>query len=350
MLVFEDLHWIDSETQSLLDSLVASLPTARLLLLVNYRPEYQHSWGSKTSYTQLRLDPLPTVSVDGVCCAPCSATTPPRPRPLLMAQTKGNPFFLEESVRTLVETGLGRRAWDLLPGTNPADHPSTSHSAQAVLAAPPCGAGLPTRPRSLVFQGTGLHGGIAFSSASGHCPNWPSGQSPGCICTGTIPNRSSASTGRRLRQLSSYWSGGGCCTPALLGEWRRTRRGAGGRPGRPPWRTMPCGARWDRPSRTAHAGARAGGPRGVPRGGGPLRAPWAWRTCPGNRRPGSGHRLPLAAGAPARRPLGGWAAPGLVPRCEAKALARAVDDRARLGRVLAGMARMLRITGDHGVA
>jgi class 3 adenylate cyclase len=54
LLVFEDLHWIDSETQALLDSLVESLPTAQLLLLVNYRPEYQHGWGSKTYYTQLR--------------------------------------------------------------------------------------------------------------------------------------------------------------------------------------------------------------------------------------------------------------------------------------------------------
>ena len=58
LLVFEDLHWIDSETQALLDSLVESLPMARLLLLVNYRPECQHGWGSKTYYTQLRLDPL----------------------------------------------------------------------------------------------------------------------------------------------------------------------------------------------------------------------------------------------------------------------------------------------------
>src|SRR3989441_2150363 len=63
-LIFEDLHWIDAETQALLDSLVESLPTARLLLLVNYRPEYQHGWGSKTYYTQLRLDPLPPASAD----------------------------------------------------------------------------------------------------------------------------------------------------------------------------------------------------------------------------------------------------------------------------------------------
>jgi tetratricopeptide (TPR) repeat protein len=59
LLVFEDLHWIDTETQALLDRLVDGLPTARILVLVNYRPEYQHGWGSKTYYTQLRLDPLP---------------------------------------------------------------------------------------------------------------------------------------------------------------------------------------------------------------------------------------------------------------------------------------------------
>ena len=66
LLVCEDLHWIDSETQALLDRLVDSLPTARLVLLVNYRPEYQHGWGSKTYYTQLRLDPLPPASADVV--------------------------------------------------------------------------------------------------------------------------------------------------------------------------------------------------------------------------------------------------------------------------------------------
>src|SRR5262249_21845292 len=64
LLVFEDLHWLDSEAQSVLDSLVESLPTARLLLLVNYRPEYQHNWASKAFYSQLRLDPLPTESAE----------------------------------------------------------------------------------------------------------------------------------------------------------------------------------------------------------------------------------------------------------------------------------------------
>ncbi len=58
LIVFEDLHWIDSETQAFLDSLIESLPLTRILLLVDYRPEYSHGWGDKTYYTQLRVDPL----------------------------------------------------------------------------------------------------------------------------------------------------------------------------------------------------------------------------------------------------------------------------------------------------
>ena len=104
-LVFEDLHWVDTETQALLDSLVESLPTARILLLVNYRPEYQHGWGSKTYYTQLRLDPLPPESAEellGVLLGTDASLG--QLKLLLIRQTEGNPFFLEQSVRTLVET------------------------------------------------------------------------------------------------------------------------------------------------------------------------------------------------------------------------------------------------------
>ena len=107
VLVFEDLHWIDTETQALLDSLVESLPTTRILLLVNYRPEYQHGWGSKTYYAQLRLDPLSPVSADELLHAVLGDDTSLRPLShLLVARTQGNPFFLEESVRTLVEIDL----------------------------------------------------------------------------------------------------------------------------------------------------------------------------------------------------------------------------------------------------
>jgi tetratricopeptide (TPR) repeat protein len=107
LLVFEDLHWIDGETQAVLDSLVESLPTARILLLVNYRPEYQHSWGAKTYYTQLRLDPLPPASADELLQALLGNDPSLAPlKTLLIVQTEGNPFFLKESVRTLIETQM----------------------------------------------------------------------------------------------------------------------------------------------------------------------------------------------------------------------------------------------------
>jgi class 3 adenylate cyclase len=64
VLVVEDLHWVDGESQAFLDSLIESVPTARVLLLVNYRPEYGHGWGNKTYYRQLRIDPLPPASAD----------------------------------------------------------------------------------------------------------------------------------------------------------------------------------------------------------------------------------------------------------------------------------------------
>jgi tetratricopeptide (TPR) repeat protein len=136
LVVVEDLHWIDSETQALLDGLVESLPTARLLLLVNYRPEYQHAWGSRTYYAQLRLDPLPAEGAERLLVA-LLGTNPglePLTR-LLIAQTEGNPFFLEECVRTLIETGAltGERGAYRLARPLPAIRvPAT---VQAVIAA-----------------------------------------------------------------------------------------------------------------------------------------------------------------------------------------------------------------------
>lgn len=105
VVVCENLHWIDTETQAFLDSLVESLPTARILLLVNYRPEYRHTWGSKTYYTQLRLDPLAPTSAQTLLHALLGDEADLTPlKRMLIERTEGNPFFLEESVRTLVES------------------------------------------------------------------------------------------------------------------------------------------------------------------------------------------------------------------------------------------------------
>jgi len=135
-LVFEDLHWIDSETQALLDSLIESLPTARMFVLVNYRPEYQHRWSNKTYYTQLRIDPLPAESAEQLLHSLLGNDLGLEPvKRLLIARTEGNPFFLEESVHTLVET----KALVGEPGAyrmaKPIESTQVPATVQAVLAA-----------------------------------------------------------------------------------------------------------------------------------------------------------------------------------------------------------------------
>jgi tetratricopeptide (TPR) repeat protein len=134
LVIFEDLHWIDSETQALLDGLVESLGSARLLLLVNYRPEYQHTWGSKTYYSQLRLDALPAESAGELLDALLGDDAGLVPLKQLLVK-RGNPFFLEETVRTLVETKtlVGERSRYRL--TQPVQAIQVPATVQAMLAA-----------------------------------------------------------------------------------------------------------------------------------------------------------------------------------------------------------------------
>jgi len=138
IVVFEDLHWIDAGTQAFLSMLADGIGNARVLLLVNYRPEYRHEWGNKTYYTQLRLDPLGMESADEMLSAllasPAPATRPPGVSGLarsvtaedveraaretgegsslealkrfIIAKTEGNPFFMEEMVQALFEEGV----------------------------------------------------------------------------------------------------------------------------------------------------------------------------------------------------------------------------------------------------
>jgi predicted ATPase len=162
MVIFEDLHWIDGETQDLLNLLVDSLATARILLLVNYRPEYHHQWGSRTHYTQLRLDPLGKESagemLDALLTSPAPATLSagasrersvgdihvgdqvsvqdelaPLKR-LIIERTQGNPFFIEEIVLALFDDGaLVRNGKVKL--TRPAAELKIPPTVQATLAA-----------------------------------------------------------------------------------------------------------------------------------------------------------------------------------------------------------------------
>ncbi len=106
VVIFEDLHWIDSESQALLDLLAESIANSRILLLVNYRPEYSHAWGNKSYYSQLRLDALghegaqemlSTLLGDGGELDPVKR--------MVIERTEGNPFFIEEMLQALFDEG-----------------------------------------------------------------------------------------------------------------------------------------------------------------------------------------------------------------------------------------------------
>jgi class 3 adenylate cyclase/tetratricopeptide (TPR) repeat protein len=104
-LVFEDLHWIDAETQTFLEMLLESVPAARVLLLVNHRPEHQSTWAGRSCYSQLRIDPLPAATADEMLGELLGSHAELDPiKRALFDVTEGNPLFLEESVRSLIES------------------------------------------------------------------------------------------------------------------------------------------------------------------------------------------------------------------------------------------------------
>jgi tetratricopeptide (TPR) repeat protein len=106
VVIFEDLHWIDDQTQALLDLLADSVGSARILLLFNYRPEYRHEWTNKIYYTQLRLDPLDDDDGAALLTALLGKGVELNPlKRLIAGRTGGNPFFIEEIVQALFEDG-----------------------------------------------------------------------------------------------------------------------------------------------------------------------------------------------------------------------------------------------------
>jgi predicted ATPase len=104
VVIFEDLHWIDEQTQALLDLLADSGGSARVLLLVNYRPEYRHDWRNKSHYVQLGLNPLGRESAEELLTALLQDAVGLQPlKRLIIERTSGNPFFIEEMVQALFD-------------------------------------------------------------------------------------------------------------------------------------------------------------------------------------------------------------------------------------------------------
>ena len=199
LVVFEDLHWIDAETQALLDGLIESLPTARLLLLVNYRPEYQHAWGGKTYYLQLRIDPLPPESADALLdallgedpeprVAQARADRADRGEPLLpggeRADPRGDPVLVGE-----------RGAYRLAQTPDALQIPAT---AQAILAARIDR--LPPEEKRLLQAASVIGKDVPFAAPAGDrgtCPRQPSPRAhppPG----GRVPVRDEPVPGSRV--------------------------------------------------------------------------------------------------------------------------------------------------------
>jgi predicted ATPase/class 3 adenylate cyclase len=134
MLIFEDLHWIDSETQALLNLLVDAIANARILLLVNYRPEYRHEWGSRTHYTQLRLDPLGRESAEEMLSVLLGDDKDLIPlKHIIIERTQGTPFFMEEMVQALFEQGALHRN-GIAKLARPVNAVKVPATVQAVLA------------------------------------------------------------------------------------------------------------------------------------------------------------------------------------------------------------------------
>ena len=136
LLVFEDMHWVDSETQAILNALVEGLPLARMLLLVNYRPEYKDEWTSRPNYTQLRIEPLGRERAGDLLDALLGPDPALQPlKDLLTERTGGNPFFLEESVRALAETGTLSGARGAYHATGSLASVQVPRTVQPVIAA-----------------------------------------------------------------------------------------------------------------------------------------------------------------------------------------------------------------------
>ncbi|MBI4641494.1 MAG: hypothetical protein HY731_12415 [Candidatus Tectomicrobia bacterium] len=107
ILIVENLHWLDNESEAFLNMLGESIATANILLLVNYRPGYQHTWGSKTFYIQVRLDPLGQAEAHELLTALLGDDGGLKSlKQLILEKTEGNPFFIEEIVHMLVDQGM----------------------------------------------------------------------------------------------------------------------------------------------------------------------------------------------------------------------------------------------------
>ena len=106
MLIFEDLHWIDAATGALFDLLADSIGGAKILMLVNYRPEHSNRWNGKSYYTLLKLEPLGKASAAELLSSLLGDSKEMAAlKRVIIEKTEGTPFFIEETVQVLLSDG-----------------------------------------------------------------------------------------------------------------------------------------------------------------------------------------------------------------------------------------------------
>ena len=253
LLVFEDLHWIDSETQASSTAWSRACPRPPVLLAVNYRPEYEHGWGGKTYYRQLRIDPLPPESAGELLHALARRRRPASSRSAAAHRAhRREPFFLEESVRTLVGDRRADRRARRLPARPGA--PTRSRCRRPSRPSwPPASTDLPPRRStcSRRRRSVGKDVPLALSRGSRRPPRGraPPRISPAC--------RPPSSCTRRASSPSSS-------TPSSTPSPTRWRTGACSASGGASF-TRASRARWSALRRSARRAGRAAGPSRAPR-------------------------------------------------------------------------------------
>jgi len=106
ILAVEDLHWIDKTSRDFLDYLIGWLAKSHILLVLLYRPEYTHTWGSKSYYTHVGLPQMSSDTGAELVQAILEEGEVVRElRKLILGRTSGNPLFVEELTHSLLENG-----------------------------------------------------------------------------------------------------------------------------------------------------------------------------------------------------------------------------------------------------
>jgi class 3 adenylate cyclase/tetratricopeptide (TPR) repeat protein len=109
VLVIEDLHWIDPASEEFLAFLGDALPTTRALLICSHRPGYRHPFGDRSYHVRVTLRPLSSTEMAGMTTALLGGVAlPDTVRDLVERKAEGNPFFVEEVTKSLLEQGALR--------------------------------------------------------------------------------------------------------------------------------------------------------------------------------------------------------------------------------------------------